>query len=531
MTRFRIKIRGMTCPHCERAVTKALEKVGATVLAISHRQGVAEVETTKSPEVLKKAILQAGYEPVAVEPAEAEGNPPSHLLVIGSGSAGFAAAIRGRELGARVTMITGPRFGGTCVNIGCVPSKFLIHRAGILHACQTPPSGLSPCSPPVHLADLQQAKEALIQTLVTEKYTEVAEAWGIQLQRGIARFRSPTEIEVNGTVIAFQKAVLAIGAKPWIPPIEGLESAGYWTSTEALEAKTVPQRLAVIGANAVGLELAQAFARLGSRVTLLEAQPRITPFEEPEVSKTLHHSLEGEGIRILVGVHIQGVEPSPGGKRIVCKNFREPVEVDEILVATGRRAPTDPLNLESAGIATDEQGFVRVNNRLQTSNPRVYAAGDVTPHPQFVYLASRMGQIAAENALGGNQVFDPTLAPRVIFTDPQVASVGLTEAQAREQGLDPQTTVVDLGPVARARVEEREGILKIVADPQGRLLGVHIVAPRAGEIIFAAHLALRAGMTIQDLVESYAPYLTYAEALRLAAQAFTVDVHKLSCCA
>ncbi len=533
MKRFRIKIQGMTCTHCETTVAKALEKASAIVLRVSYRQGVAEVETDKPPEVLKEAIHRVGYSPIAIEtePTDSREDKPEHLLVIGSGSAGFAAAIRARELGAEVTMVAGPRFGGTCVNIGCVPSKFLIHRAEILHAQIHPPSGLAPCGHTADLSALQDAKDALIQTLLKEKYQDVADAWGITVKQGIARFISPSEVKINGEVFHFQRVIIATGAKPWIPPIKGLEEVGYWTSTEALEARSVPRRLAVIGANAVGLELAQAFSRLGSHVTLIEAQPRIAPFEEEIVSEVLRGHLEKEGIRVLENIRIRCVEKTSQGKRILCQDALEPIDVDEILVATGRKANTEALNLEAAGVERDDRGFIRVNTQLQTTNPHIYAAGDVTPHPQLVYLASRMGRIAAENALGGNKPFDPTTAPRVIFTDPQVASVGLTETQAKEQGIEIQTTVMDLSPVARARVEDREGIVKMIADSTGRLLGVHIVSPHAGEVIYAAHLALLAGLTVQDFVESYAPYLTYAESLRLAAQTFAMDVHKLSCCA
>jgi len=461
---------------------------------------------------------------------------PEHatsLLVIGSGSAAFAAAIEARKLGASVVMITGERFGGTCVNVGCVPSKFLLHRAAALYTLHHPPNPFRGCPETPDMAALQEARQNLVQTLLREKYQDVAEAWDIQRIPGTARFLDPNTVEVDGQRISFERAVIATGARPWIPPIEGLQEAGFWTSTEALESQTLPRRLAVIGANAVGLELAQAYARLGSTVILMEAQPRIAPFEEPEISEHLQQHLEAEGIRVFTAIRIQCVERTPTGKRILCQGSMEPVEVDEILVATGRRPNTESLNLEAAGIRTDHQGAVVVDKTLRTTHPRVYAAGDVTPHPQFVYLASRMGQIAARNALGmSREVFDPHLAPRGIFTDPEVAAVGLTEMAARQQGYNIRTVVMDLDGVARARVEGRTGKMKLVLEAStGRLLGVHLVMPRAGEVIYAAHLALRARMTADDLVDSFVPYLTYAEGLRLAAQAIAVDVHKLSCCA
>jgi len=536
MTRYRIRIEGMTCTHCEETVRRALEGAGARVIEVSWQKGLALVEG-ESPGAMKRAVERAGYRVVGMEeeglhplvsPSEAES---STLLVIGSGSAAFAAAIEARRMGARVVMITGDRFGGTCVNVGCVPSKFLLHRAHIRHTLRTPPPPFVPCDAPFSMEALQEERRHLIQTLLREKYVDVADRWGIERVPGRARFVDDCTVEVAGRRIPFERAILATGARPWVPPIEGLREAGFWTSTEALESPAVPERLAVIGANAVGLELAQAYARLGARVVLLEARPRIAPFEEPELSEALQAALEAEGIRIHTGVQIVQVACTPTGKRIHLRD-RAPVDVDEILVATGRRPNTAGLNLEAAGVAVDGRGAVQVDDYLQTTNPRVYAAGDVTPHVQFVYLASRMGQIAAHNALRvKRERFDPGLAPRVIFTDPELASVGFTEVQARKQGYEVRSVVMDLDVVARARVEGRVGRVKLVLDPSDRLLGVHLSMPRAGEAIYAAHLALKAGLRAQDLVDSFAPYLTYAEALRLAAQALDTDVHNLSCCA
>ncbi len=535
MKTLKLRIQGMTCTHCEETVRAALERAGARVLQVSWKEGIARL-VGDNPEVLRQHVEAVGYRVVGVQEETPSGETPeaaASLLVIGSGSAAFAAAIEARKHGASVVMITGDRFGGTCVNVGCVPSKFLLHRAAALHALHHPPAPFRGCPEIPDMAALQEARQDLIQTLLQEKYEDVAEAWGIQRIPGTARFVDPDTVEVDGKKISFEQALIATGARPWIPPIEGLQEAGFWTSTEALESRVLPRRLAVIGANAVGLELAQAYARLGSEVILMEAQPRIAPFEEPEISEHLQQHLEAEGIRVLTAIRIRCVERTPTGKRILCQDGVEPVEVDEILVATGRRPNTDRLNLSAAGVETDDRGAIRVDPYLATTNPRVYAAGDVTPHPQFVYLASRMGQIAARNALGvGREVFDPRLAPRVIFTDPEVAAVGLTETAAREQGKDVQTAVMDLDVVARARVEGRAGKIKLVLEAAtGKLLGVHLVMPRAGEAVYAAHLALRAGMKAADLVDSFAPYLTYAEALRLAAQAVAVDVHKLSCCA
>lgn len=540
MKLYHVQIKGMTCTHCEEVVRKAIETHGGRVLRISWQEGWALVETG-NPEKILSAIEEVGYQVTGIEqdtfvaprlPNASKNVETQTLLILGSGSAAFAAAIEARKLGAQVQMITGDRFGGTCVNVGCVPSKFLLHRAKILHTLHHPGNPFQGCSESPPMPALQQARQALIHKLLREKYEDVADAWGIERIPGKARFVDEHTVEVEGQRISFERAVIATGAHPWVPPIQGLREAGFWTSTDALESLFIPSRLAVIGANAVGLEMAQIYARLGSQVTLLEAQSHIAPFEEPELAQQLTQLLEEEGIHVITGVRIQCVETGSFGKRILCQNGLDPVEVDEILVATGRRPHTEDLNLPAAGIEADHRGAVKVDSFLRTSQPHIFAAGDVTPFPQFVYLASRMGQIAARNALGvAEETFDPRLAPRVIFTDPELASVGWTEKQAREQGYQIQTTVMDIRISARAQVEDRKGQVKLVLDPSERLLGVHLLMPQACEAIFAAHLALKAGMRAQDLVESFAPYLTYAETLRLAAQTLQTDVHKLSCCA
>jgi mercuric reductase len=546
--RYRIAVEGMTCEACEQHVIGALRAAGARQAAADFRRGVAIATVPEGLDAagLTEAIRRAGYRPTTVQRLDAplyepdqEGDADYDLAIIGSGSAAFAAAIAARERGARVVMVEQGTVGGTCVNIGCVPSKALLRAAEIYHlAGRHPFAGIETRAGRVDLAALVTQKDELVTALRREKYLDLVQAYGWELRRGHAEFLDERTLAVDGEPLTARAYLIATGAAPSIPPIPGLAESGYLTSTTALALQELPVSMAVIGGNAIGLELGQAFARLGTRVTVLEVLDRIAPFEEPEVSAALAQALTDEGMTIVTDAHITRVERLPGrperriGFRINGAEHR--LEADEVLVATGRRPNTAGLGLERAGIATDHRGAVVVDAALRTSNPRVWAAGDVTPAPQFVYLAAYQGRLAAENALGGaEQAMDLTALPRITFTSPSVAAVGLTEAAARAAGYTVKTSVLPLHAVARAVVNRDErGLFKLVAEADsGRILGVHVLAENAGEVIYAAELAVKFKLTVQDLTDTFGPYLTMAEGLKLAAQAFAKDVTKLSCCA
>ncbi|MGH2625479.1 MAG: dihydrolipoyl dehydrogenase family protein, partial [Anaerolineales bacterium] len=341
---------------------------------------------------------------------------------------------------------------------------------------------------------------------------------------------------IEGKPYAPPKIILATGARPWAPPIPGLAETGYLDSTSALELRELPKSMIVLGANAVGLELAQVFARAGTYVTLLEVLPWIAPFEDEEVSAALTEYLETEGLRVVPGFHAARAERKDGRFRLVGVKNEAPVafEAEQLLVATGRRANTAGMGLEEAGVRLGKRGEVIVNDLLQTHNPFVYAAGDVTGRDMFVYVASYAGMLAAENALAGTaRTYDASYIPRITFTDPQIASAGLTEAQARERGHAVKVSKVPMGYVPRAQAaRDTRGFVKLVADETtDRLLGAHILAPEAGEMIQTAVLAMRFGISLRELRETMFPYLTNVEGLKLAALAFDKDLAKLSCCA
>lgn len=459
------------------------------------------------------------------------------LLIIGSGSAAFAAAIKASELGAQVTMVEKDTIGGTCVNIGCVPSKALLRAAEHYHrAGHSPFAGVPTFGGIVDLPALVAQKDELVATMRQEKYEDLIDVYGIDLIRGEARFTGPDTVEVDGRHVRAGRFLVATGAAPWSPPIEGLDQTGYLTSTTALDLTTVPEVLIVVGANAIGLELGQLFLHLGSKVTFVEALDRIAPFEEPEISATLGAHLESLGAQVFTSA--TATKAGRGGDRpwleVTIAGETRRFEADRLLVATGRRASTAGLGLEAAGVDTDQRGHIVVDDRMATSNPLVFAAGDVSTLPQFVYVAALSGAIAAEHALRGTgRRIDLATMPRITFTSPQIASVGLTEAEARETGRQVITSLLPLEVVPRSLVDQATtGLVKLVAEEtNGRLLGAHILADGAGDVIQAAIMAIKHRVTVDEIADTFHPYLTMAEGLKLAAQGFTKDVKHLSCCA
>lgn len=542
-----ITVAGMTCEDCEGHVSEALRAAGAVEASADFRRGIATVKVPEGVDQqrLLAAVRQAGYRPGQVEPvgepapaSAISGRGEYNLAIIGSGAAAFAAAIAATELGARVVMVEQGTVGGTCVNVGCVPSKALLRAAEVYYqAGHHPFAGIETSAGNVDLRTLVSQKDELVTTLRREKYLDLITAYGWELRQGQARFLDEHTIAVDGQPLTADHYLIATGATSFIPPIPGLEEAGYLTSTTALALQDLPARMAVIGGNAIGLELGQFFARLGSRVTILEVLDRIAPFEEPELSEELRRALTEEGIEVITGAHITRVERDGRSRRRL--RFRvgateRSIAVDEVLVATGRRPNTAGLDLERAGVQTDPRGAVIVDTTLRTTNPRVWAAGDVTPSPQFVYLAAYQGKLVADNAIGGmERTLDLTALPRITFTAPSLASVGLGEKGARDAGYAVKVARLPLHAVARAVVNrEGHGLFKIVAEEgSGQILGVHILAENAGDVIYAGQLAVKFKLTIDDLVNTFGPYLTMAEGLKLAAQTFDRDVAKLSCCA
>ena len=460
-----------------------------------------------------------------------------HIAVIGSGGSAMAAALKATERGARVTLIERGTIGGTCVNIGCVPSKIMIRAAHIAHLRRESPfdGGLSAQAPVVDRPALLAQQQGRVEELRESKYQNILnDNAAITVLRGEARFVDERTLTVTlnaggEQTVSFDRAFIGTGARPAEPPVPGLAETPYLTSTSALELDRIPERLVVIGASVVALELAQVFARLGSLVTVL-ARSRVLSQEDPAVGEAMEAAFRREGIEVLK--QTQASEIAHDGQLFTLQTNAGMLQAEQLLVASGRTPNTENLNLEAIGVAT-EGGAIQIDKHLQTTAPGIYAAGDCTDQPQFVYVAAAGGSRAAINMTGGDASLDLSAMPEVIFTDPQVATVGLSETDAEAQGYATDSRILTLDNVPRALVNfDTGGFIKIVAEREsGRLLGVQAVAGEAGELIQTAVMALRARMTVNDIADELFPYLTMVEGLKLCAQTFTKEVKQLSCCA
>jgi len=468
------------------------------------------------------------------------------LAIVGSGGGAFAAAIRATMLGKSVVMIERGTFGGMCVNTGCVPSKALLAAAEARHVAADAGSrfpGIAATADLVDMPALIAGKQDLVEAMRSEKYVDVADAYGWQNHQGDAAFAGTPDAPVlevtaaDGRVETVEAAhyLIATGARPWAPPIEGLDGVDFLTSTSAMELDKVPDSLLVLGGGYVALEMAQLFARLGAKVTLL-VRSRLASKEEPEVSKALQEVFADEGIRVVRrAVPTRVARDVATGQIVVTAEVlgsKQEFRADEILVALGRRPVTQGLNLDVVGVNTGDAGQVLVTGDLQSSNPRVWAAGDATGHPEFVYVAARHGTMVAENAFAdAHESVDYTRMPRVTFTSPAIGSVGMTEKEVLAAGIRCDCRVLPLEYVPRAVVNrDTRGFIKMVANADtGEILGLTAVARDAGELAAAgAHIL---GKTITEVADAWAPYLTMAEGIRIVAKAFTTDVSMLSCCA
>ena len=461
-----------------------------------------------------------------------------NVTVIGSGGAAFACALRAADEGASVTMIEAGTVGGTCVNTGCVPSKIMIRSAHVAHLMAKHPfAGVARHAPEVDRRALVAQQQARVEELRHAKYESILEsrAESIRLLRGVARFKDARTLVVarpdgGSESLHADRILIATGASPAIPDLPGLKESPYWTSTEALVAETLPTHLIVYGGSVVALELSQAFLRLGSKVTLL-ARSTLLSREDPAIGEALMQILEAEGMRVLLNTTMRSAGYTGDG--FLIDTGSELISGDRLLIATGRSPNTHALGLESAGVRVDNSGAIVINDHMQTTSEGVYAAGDCTDSPEYVYVAAAAGTRAAVNMTGGDARLDLSVLPAVVFTDPQVATVGMSEVQAAKKGIETDSRTLPLENVPRALANfDTRGFVKLVAEKNsGRLIGAQVLAAEGGEIIQTAALAIRAGMTIEELGGQLFPYLTMVEGIKLCAQNFTKDVKQLSCCA
>jgi len=469
------------------------------------------------------------------------------LVILGSGSTAFAAAIRAAELGKTVAMTESRMLGGTCVHRGCLPSKNLIEAARLYWEANHPRfPGLRTRGMDLDFPALVEQKNEVIMDYRSKKYESiVTDEERIKVYPGRAGFAPDGTVRVNGGRLVGSHYLIATGSHPVIPRIPGLAEVPYLTSDllafqEDGELRDLPRSLVIVGAGYVALELGQMFHRFGTEVTLLERGPIILGDYEPEVSVELTRLLREEGVHVLTGFEVSRVRRDGQGVAVVgWHDGREvTLEGERLLVAAGRAANTRDLGLRHVGVETDPLGFVRVDEFLQTSAGNIWAAGDVIGRQTGSQLATPVGAhdgvIAAMNALSGERrVVDHRVIPRTIFTDPQVATVGLTDAEANQRGFRCACRTVPMSLVPRAgAVRDTRGLVKMVAEAEtGRVLGVSFLARDAGEVIHEAAMALRFGATLRDFIDMVHVYPTMAEALKLAALSYFKDVERLSCCA
>ncbi|NOZ49519.1 MAG: mercury(II) reductase, partial [Chloroflexi bacterium] len=461
------------------------------------------------------------------------------LIVIGSGAGGMAAAIRAAEAGNQTAIIEAGTLGGTCVNIGCVPSKTLIRAAEQAHrAAHSPFAGVLTQATGLDWSAIRRQKDELVASLRQSKYADVLAAYPhhITLIRGRARLTASNEVEVNGRRLTAPGIVLATGARPQRLPLPGSESVELLDSTSAMALETLPASMIVLGGRSVALELGQMFSRLGVEVTLLQRSARLLPEHEPQIAEALAGYLRQEGMAIHTNTRLVSMRQEGHEKVVVAelRGQRHEFRAEQILMAVGRTPNSDDLGLEAVGVQLDRRGFVPVDAHLRTSVAGIFAVGDVTTLPKFVYTAAAAGGVAAENALGlSERKFELNGLPAVVFTDPAVATVGLNEREAMRQGYAVQASTLTMDYVPRAlAARDTRGLIKLIADVNSdRLLGAHILAPEAGEMIQPAVLAIRHGITLTALRHTFFPYLTLVEGIKLTALAFDKDPAMLSCCA
>lgn len=459
------------------------------------------------------------------------------LAVIGAGSAGFSAAITAAEEGANVALIGHGTIGGTCVNVGCVPSKTMIRAAEALHSARTASRfpGVSGDARVEDWRGLIAAKDDLVAALRQKKYRDLLPEYNrVAYLDGYARLNG-AGLSIGGKALQADKVIIATGASPALPDIRGIERVRYLTSTTALDLAELPRSIMIIGGGYIGCEIGQMLARAGSRVTLV-TRSRLLPEAEPEIGEALTGYFRDEGMQVRTGLAYREIAHSRNGVRLAIEadGETEELEAEQVLVTTGRKPNSTGMGLAEAGVAVAPDGAVIVDDRMRTTRPGIYAAGDVTGRDQFVYMAAYGAKLAARNALNGDGlVYDNRAMPWVVFTDPQVAGVGMTETEARTRGIATKTSLVPLDQVPRAlAARDTRGLIKLVADAQtDRLLGGQICAPEGADSIQTLALALKQGMTAKELGETLFPYLTTVEGLKLAAQGFGKDVAKLSCCA
>jgi mercuric reductase len=454
------------------------------------------------------------------------------LIVIGAGSAARDGANRAaKEHGARVALIERERWGGSCPNVACTPTKAYLVAADLAHGIDTLANklGIEVGAATANLAKIKARKETLKKP--QPKWVEDLQASGFDTYEGTASFVSPQTVRVRDAELSAERILIATGSRTAVPPIEGIEDVDWIDHVTALDLEELPESMLVVGAGAVGLELGQAFSRFGSRVTLVDALDEIAPHTDQHAAMELREALVAEGIPIILGSFVQKIAARNGAyvATIVPREggMEQEIQFDRLLLASGRRPNVEELNLEATGVETYPLGIV-VDERMRTNVPGIWAAGDVNGQAQFTPVAQYQARLAVEDMYrpGEGPAADYSVLPTAIFTDPELAGVGLTQMEAEEQGYEAEAVVHPLKYVRRASyTDAKHGLYKIVFDRTSRrVLGLHVVAPGASEVVQGLSIAMRLGVTVDDLAAAHHTFPTIGEGVKAAAEQARVPV-------
>ena len=557
---IKLKIKGMTCDHCAKTIVKKLEgQEGLQSKSVSYPEhsGIFsfDSEKTSKEEIIERINSTDHYKVAGEMNGTNNGNDENidkenkqkklqqnldyNLIIIGGGSSAFAAAIKASEMEKNVLMINeGLPIGGTCVNVGCVPSKTLIRTAEQLHIANHPNfTGIKPGESKIDFKEVIRQKKELVEDLRQKKYVDVIGGDpNVTVIKGRAKIVDKNSVEVNGETKTGQVILIAAGSSTFIPDIPGLKESGYFINDTLYELQELPEHLIILGGRYIALENAQMFARLGSKVTLLQRSNRIIPTEMPDVSETLADYLREEGIEIKTGVKINSVlkKDDKINLQITVDEEDELVEGTHLFVATGRKGNTNNMGLENLGIEFHGNGFIKTDKYNRTNVENIFASGDITGEYLFVYTAAYAGALAVENAFGETpKEKDYSVLPWVVFTDPQIAGVGLDEDQAFKAGIEYDVSKIELKDVPRSlAARNTKGFIKLIRNKENdKLIGARILASEGSELLMEISLAIKYGVTSKELKNMFHPYLTLSEGVKLAAITFDKDVSKLSCCA
>jgi mercuric reductase len=547
MQEVTFEITGMTCDHCAAGIEKRFAEMDGIVgKSVSYQEGQGHFTfdpSEVSRETIINTINKGNFRAVREVGSTniSSGSNQYDLIIIGGGSAAFSAAIRANELKLDTLLINGGLpIGGTCVNVGCVPSKHLIRAAEQVHrVSHSPFRGIKGANPILDYKTIIQQKKELVSELQQKKYGDIAERLEfVKVLKGWATFLDPKTVQVGDQNYTALKFLIATGATTNIPDIEGLEEVGYLTNESLFDQESQPPSLTIFGAGYIALEIAQAFHRLGSKARIIHRSERILRSQMADLTDELTRYLQKEGIEIITNVKVDRVEHSDSGIQIFGKDIKgqavQFTENGQLVVATGIRPNTFKLGIENTGLELDEKSFIKVNARQQTNVPHIYAAGDCANTLAFVYTAAKEGKQAVSNAFTGQVLeSDYSALPWVVFTDPQVAGAGMDERDAEAKGLPYETTSLPLSEVPRSQAAlDTRGFIKLIRNPEtDQLLGARILAPEGGELVTALSLAIKYKIPVSELADHLHPYLTLSEGIKLAAITFERDVAELSCCA